>query len=1065
MASLIKIKRSSGTAAPSSLSAGELAYSFGTGNVENGGDRLYFGNGSTIDVIGGKYFTGMLDHTPGTLTASSALLVDADSKLDNLKIDNLDLNGNTISSTNTDGNIVLDPNGNGKVEIALANNSAAYATITGPTADQYKANITTAADGNAIPNKKYVDDAITATGAGALTVQSPDGTPTSATLNFATEALEFDGSNGVLFSVSEVSGKVVVAATLSQSLTPTADADFGSVTVDDTLVLDNNTVSTTSGDLTLTAGTGGNVVANRLEVTDLTETRVVFVGAGDQLVDDANFTFNSTTDTLSVTGAVQVDNLNLNGNTLSSTDTAGDININPIVNGDVNIATTGTADINLTVAAGREVVASTLAVSDLTANRLVATSTNGALVTDNDLTFDGTNLNLTGVFNVDNVRIDGNTISSTDTDGNIVLDPNGTGVIDASDSRITNVANPTAGSDAANKSYVDSAVTGMSWKNPVNLLANSNIALTGSNLVIDGHDPLVQADTGYRILLTNQTTDSEDGIYVATINGSGNYTLARATDGDAFLELEGAAVYVLEGTVYGNTGWVQTNYTLTSFSGQTWVQFSGSGAYTAGDGLSLSGVEFRVNVDNSTIEISSDTLRVKDAGITNAKLANSTITVAADSGTADPVALGETLTFTGTDPVQTTVTGNTITISVDNATTTTKGIASFNADDFDVTTGAVSLEDTVLKSITTDTGALTIAGHAVSILGGEGMDVTHSGTTITVAGEDATTTNKGIASFNTNNFTVTSGAVSTKDITLGTSTLTNGSTTTAIAGLTQLTVDNVDINGNTISTTDTNGNLVLSPNGTGSVDVATSKIINVVDPTAAQDAATKKYVDTAVSTLNSNVTLTVDGDATTADVNLSTDDLQIKAAANLGLTSAVAKVGTDVTVTLTLAQDIRTSASPTFQDMALNGGDLTTTATTFNLVNTNATTVNFAGAASAISIGSGTSTVTINDDLTVTGDLIVNGTTITANVATIEIEDPLIKLARGNTANALDIGFFGEYDAGAGAKLTGLFRDASDSNKYKLFADGTVANNLVTVTTLADLVVSTLEGTIDGGTY
>ena len=88
--------------------------------------------------------------------------------------------------------------------------------------------------------------------------------------------------------------------------------------------------------------------------------------------------------------------------------------------------------------------------------------------------------------------------------------------------------------------------------------------------------------------------------------------------------------------------------------------------------------------------------------------------------------------------------GNTLSITGIDATTTSKGVASFLAADFDVASGAVSLEDTVVKTVTTDSGALTPSGHGFSILGGEGMDVTHAGTAITVAGEDATTTNKGI---------------------------------------------------------------------------------------------------------------------------------------------------------------------------------------------------------------------------------------------------------------------------------------------------------------------------------
>ena len=128
MASIIRIKRSSTNGNPSTLGAGELAYSALTGTSSNGGDRLYIGIGSETAgdaanhfVIGGKYFTDLMDHTPGTLTATSAILVDADKKIDNLKVDNLDLNGNTISSTDTNGNIVLDPAGTGYVSIVGTN--------------------------------------------------------------------------------------------------------------------------------------------------------------------------------------------------------------------------------------------------------------------------------------------------------------------------------------------------------------------------------------------------------------------------------------------------------------------------------------------------------------------------------------------------------------------------------------------------------------------------------------------------------------------------------------------------------------------------------------------------------------------------------------------------------------------------------------------------------------------------------------------------------------------------------------------------------------------------------
>jgi hypothetical protein len=130
MATIIKIKRSSGTAQPN-LGQGELGYSWGTGTYTDAQSatvtsygKMYLGTGTetsgvaaNIEVIGGKYFTDMLDHGHGTLTANSAVLVDSTKKINEFFVDNLGLDGNTISSTNTDGDINIDPNGTGEIVI------------------------------------------------------------------------------------------------------------------------------------------------------------------------------------------------------------------------------------------------------------------------------------------------------------------------------------------------------------------------------------------------------------------------------------------------------------------------------------------------------------------------------------------------------------------------------------------------------------------------------------------------------------------------------------------------------------------------------------------------------------------------------------------------------------------------------------------------------------------------------------------------------------------------------------------------------------------------------------
>ena len=100
MASIIRIKRSSGILAPATLKTAELAYAYGTGTTGNQGDRLFVGKGddgtgqaTSVVVIGGSYFTDMLDHNPGLLRTNSAIIVDSDKKIEELKSGNIHIDG------------------------------------------------------------------------------------------------------------------------------------------------------------------------------------------------------------------------------------------------------------------------------------------------------------------------------------------------------------------------------------------------------------------------------------------------------------------------------------------------------------------------------------------------------------------------------------------------------------------------------------------------------------------------------------------------------------------------------------------------------------------------------------------------------------------------------------------------------------------------------------------------------------------------------------------------------------------------------------------------------------
>jgi hypothetical protein len=161
-----------------------------------------------------------------------------------------------------------------------------------------------------------------------------------------------------------------------------------------------------------------------------------------------------------------------------------------------------------------------------------------------------------------------------------------TGAIAMGTNKITGLGTPTDGTDAATKAYVDSAAQGIDWKASVRAATDGNRDLSEmeNGEVVDG----VTLATGDRVLVKNQSTGSQNGIYVVKASGAPD----RSTDADTGAELtSNFAVFVEEGTVNGDQGYVLTNNgTVTvGTTALTFTQFTGLGQIIAGTGLDKTG--------------------------------------------------------------------------------------------------------------------------------------------------------------------------------------------------------------------------------------------------------------------------------------------------------------------------------------------------------------------------------------------------------------------------------------------------------------------------------------------
>jgi len=491
-----------------------------------------------------------------------------------------------------------------------------------------------------------------------------------------------------------------VAGTLTASSALTTDSNLAI----DQVIIGNN--ASTGGTVKLNEGTNNGTNFIGLKAPNAVTTTTTFTlpdgdgTAGQFLKTDGsgNLDFATVNQFIDLAGDTGTDTYN----TAETLTFAGGSGMSTVVtDNNVEIRATALTNSNLSGTAG--ITNANLANSTITLGS--STLTLGATTTD-----------IAGMTSlvVDSITINGSTMSTTASNTDITLSPHGTGTV-----KVPSGYEDRAGftdDSLANKAYVDNVAQGLDVKGSVVVATTANLSATydngtagvGATLTNSGSQAAFSVDgispsLNDRVLVKDQTNAAHNGIYTLTTVGTGstNWVLTRATDVDEPDEFSGGAfVFVEQGTDGGDNGYVFTHNGTPTFGTTTFdvAQFSGAGQITAGAALTKTGNQLDVGVDDSSIEVSSDALRVKALGITNAMLAGSidgakieNFVFGGEDSTLGSVEIGNTMEFIAGEGITTAASGNQLTIQGELASTSNIGVASFNSGNFTVSSGDVTV--------------------------------------------------------------------------------------------------------------------------------------------------------------------------------------------------------------------------------------------------------------------------------------------------------------------------------------------------------------------------------------